>query len=187
MQDVDSHKVKEILLLVMDMQDPLLQAVEASLETTMRCSLAVEVSQLLNIPLAFTEQSPQKLGPTVQSISKLAPEAPIFEKNSFSAFRNNKLQNFLEENKLKQVILAGLETPICIYQTALDLGNHGYTTTVFSDCIGSRRPNDAKYALKSLMDNNCEIVPLETFFYNLIESSNHPKFKEFTRLIKKYN
>lgn len=175
-------------LLIVDVQDCFLKQIDASEGTVQRIAFAAEAAQILGCQTAVTEQLPAKLGHTTEPLtSKLAPNTPIFEKTTFSAVGAKGIHRWLESNQLDHVLLCGFETPICIYQTALELTNQDIGVTVLSDCIGERRPQDRSSVLTQLLSMDVHILPSETIFYSLMGDAANPSFRNFTELVKRYS
>lgn len=174
-------------LLVVDVQEPFLKALPNRDPFLRRCQFAVRAASLLSIRVLFTEQIPEKLGPVHPSLLDGLDHPNIFAKSAFSALGARGLPEFLEANEIEHLILAGLETPICIYQTAIAAINKDCIVTVLSDCTGARRLDDAAAALAALEAPGCHVLPAETVFYSILADATHPKFREFTALIKSFN
>ncbi len=141
---------------------------------------------MLGVPVVFTEQTPAKLGPTHPDILAAAEEkSPVFAKDSFSAFGCESFSSWLAENDIRHLLVCGLETPICIYQTALDALGADIAVTLLSDAIGARRSADHESARRALeKKTDCHLLPSETIFYSILRSARHPQFKAFTALVK---
>ncbi|MBE2215211.1 MAG: isochorismatase family protein [Opitutaceae bacterium] len=84
------------------------------------------------------------------------------------------------------LLLAGIETPICVYQTALHAQDNELDVTILSDCTTGRRPEDCYVVLESLARAECHVLPAETVFYSMLGSSLNPRFPHFTRIVKRY-
>jgi nicotinamidase-related amidase len=82
------------------------------------------------------------------------------------------------------LLLAGIETSICIYQTALHALGADIGVTLLSDCISERRLEDRTPVLEQLLSMDAHILPSETIFYSLLGSAEHPKFRELNDLVK---
>lgn len=175
------------VLVCVDLQAAFLAAMPDPDRLSRRCALAIAAAQGLGCPVLFTEQVPAKLGPTIPELLALAPTAPAFGKDAFSALGDATITAHLQTDGTKHLILCGLETPICIFQTALDALAAGHQVTLLSDCLGARRADDAATALTHLQKAGCHILPSESVFYALLGSARHPFFRPFTALVKKYN
>lgn len=175
-----------VLLLCVDAQPVFLKAVANGADLARRCSFAVEAAVRLGIEVAFTEQMPAKLGGTDSALLKLAPDAAVYAKNAFSVFGDDGIRDALRKRDIEHIILCGLETPVCIYQTALGALEAQLQVTVLTDAVGARRQVDAEVCLAALARSGVHLLPGETVFYSLLHDADHPFFRDFTKLVKKY-
>lgn len=176
-----------VLLLCVDVQPVFLQAIPDGPRLLRRCQLAVAAAHGLGLPVVFTEQVPQKLGTTAPDLLALAPRAPQFGKNTFSALADDGIRDALRSFDLDHVILCGLESAVCIYQTALDCLDRQLQVTILSDAVAGRRAEDSRVALDALIRSGVHVLPAETVFYALLRDTNHPFFKGYTQLVKTYS
>jgi len=174
------------LLLCIDLQPAFLAAILDSQRVHWRCSFALEAARGLGLPVTFTEQVPAKLGHTAGDLLALAESPVVFGKDAFSALGDRKVAAHLKASGAGHLLLCGIETPICVYQTARDARQAGYQVTLLSDCIGARRTEDATAALAQLRHDACAVLPAETVFYSLLHDAKHPFFRDYTKLVKKY-
>lgn len=175
------------LLLCIDVQPVFVRAVAEGARLQRRCEFAVAAATGLGLPVAFTEQVPQKLGGTAVELLAAAPGAAIFPKDTFSALADDATRTaLLEERKVEHLLLCGLETPICVYQTAIAALAEGLHVTLLSDAIGARRPDDAAACLAALRHAGAHVLPSETVFYALLRDVRHPFFKAYTQLVKSH-
>ncbi len=182
----DSAPVPGALLLCLDMQAPFVQAVVDGDLVARRCALALRAAQGLGIAVALTEQVPDKLGPAIEAVHSAASEAPVFAKSTFSALAASAVARHLRALQVEHLLICGIETPICVYQTALEALNLDLAVTVLSDAVGARRPGDATTALTALRSHGAHVLPLESVFYALLHDAAHPFFKSFTQLVKSH-
>ena len=175
---------KNCAVLIIDVQERLLASVFDK-------SIAENVSKLtrsaniLDIPLIVSEQYPKGLGHTVEAVSQNFGEKTfITEKTSFSLLQEAGMKEKFNALNKKQVIICGIETHICVYQTAVELINEGFEVIVMSDGCGSRKEPEYKIGLKSLKAAGARISTLETILFELLRGAKHPKFKEVQALIK---
>lgn len=173
-------------LLCIDLQPVFLAAICDSQRVHWRCSFALEVAKGLGLPVVFTEQVPAKLGGTAEDLLALIDQPVALGKDAFSAFGNKAIAAHLKAGGTKELLLCGIETPVCVYQTARDALAAGYHVTVLADCVGARRAGDADAVLAHLARAGCTVLPAETVFYALLGNAHHPFFRDFTRLVKKY-
>ena len=175
------------VLLCIDMQPVFVRAVADGARVQRRCEFSVAAAHGLGLPVVFTEQVPQKLGGTAPELRALALGAPAFGKNTFSALADDPIHDaLLTQRKVEHLLLCGIETPVCIYQTAAGALAAGLQVTVLSDTVGARRPDDAAVCLDALARTGAHVLPSETVFYALLHDVKHPFFKAYTQLVKSH-
>lgn len=174
------------VLLCLDLQPAFLPVMAGAELLLRRSHLALAAATGLHLPVAFTEQVPAKLGPTESTALALAPGAAVFDKTTFSAFGAPALAPWLGRAGAEHLLLCGLETPVCVYQTALDAVAQGLQVTLLADAVGARRPADHDLCLAALRTHGVTVLPAETVFYSILRDSGHPFFREYTRLVKLY-
>lgn len=177
---MNTIKSEESLFLIIDVQEKLVAMLNDESIKAESIKLA-KVASILNIPTVITEQYPKGLGSTIQEIKDILPDAQYIEKTSFSAFKEDDVKKSLSS---KQVILFGIETHICLLQTALELLNEGYEVFVVQNACGSREEKNKDAALRRLIHAGAQIVTTEMVIFELLESSKHPYFKEVQAIIK---
>jgi nicotinamidase-related amidase len=175
------------VLVIVDMQGKLSavmpeNAAQAMHENTVSL---LEAAQKLTIPVLVTEQYPQGLGQTEQSVRDALPNnAPIFEKTSFSCYGASGFMSALENTKGKQIILVGQEAHVCILQTALDLATHDYQVHVVEDAICSRKAEHKFYALQRLQAQGVIITNYESVLFEWLRDAAHPDFRDISSLLR---
>ena len=177
---MNTIKSSEVTLLVIDVQEKLVNMLT---DETVK-NEAIKISKacgILEIPTVITEQYPKGLGYTIEEIKSVLPNAEYIEKTMFSAYQEDEVKKLLSQ---KQVILIGIETHICVLQTALELINEGYEVFVVQNACGSRNEENKQAALRRLIHAGAQIVTTEMVLFELLEGSKHPKFKEIQALIK---
>jgi nicotinamidase-related amidase len=170
-------------LLVIDVQDRI-NAVMADQSHLSRIEVLVEACQGLEVPVLASEQYPQGLGPTVESLAT-ALGASIPGKLTFSCARDEGLRKAVEESGRKQIIVTGIEAHVCVLQTAIDLINAGYEVHVPHDAVNSRRPADKEWALHRMAAGGAVISTTESALFELLERCDTQDFKTVAKLIKK--
>ncbi len=174
-----------MVLLCVDMQPVFLPVIANAAHVHQRCEFAVSAATGLGISVVFTEQVPQKLGGTSPALVALAPQAPVWGKNTFSALADDGISDaLLRVRQVHHLLLCGIETPVCVYQTAIAAVAAGVQVTVLSDAVGARRPEDARTCLESLGRHGVHVLPSETVFYALLHDVSHPYFRAYTKLVK---
>ena len=173
------------VIVFMDMQSRLLDSIENAAELIESCSILAACSKLIQIPSVLTEQVPEKLGSTDKQIVSQLDNPQIIIKDTFSAFGSSGFCDFLTQLNTKRIILVGIETPICIFLTALDALRAGFSVTLLSDCVSCRVPQDGKGCLSQLLQLGVEVIPFESFIFRELQHSAHPNFREISNLVKK--
>lgn len=173
-----------LLLLCLDLQPVFIRAIADSAIVQRRCAFAIQAATGLGLPVLFTEQVPQKLGGTAPELLALAPSASVHAKDTFSALADDNIR--AKTRDVEHLLLCGLETPVCVYQTALAALGAGLQVTLLSDAIGARRPDDARVCLDALVRAGVHVLPSESVFYALLHGVQHPFFKAYTQLVKSH-
>jgi nicotinamidase-related amidase len=174
-----------VALLVIDVQPTFLKVMPAGDDCLRRCRLAVSAAQLLGVPVIFTEQVPSKLGPTHPELLLTAGEGrAVFGKTAFSAFGAPGLSEAFGKMQVSQLLICGLEVPICVYQTAMDALREGMGVTILVDAVTGRRADDNQSCLGALKAAGAHILPVETVFYAMLADATHPQFRAFSELVK---
>ncbi len=186
MQDPDLADYSGVGLLVVDMQPGFLDACDDPQRIIDRVRFAIRAAELLGIQVFFSEQAPEKLGNTIGELLEFS-DGPVFPKTAFSALRATEMDAYLDEEAFSHLLICGIETPICIYQTALDALSRDIQVTLLSDAIGQRRPEDAPPIFTTLREAGCTILPSETVFYSILGDALHADFRPFTALVKEAN
>lgn len=171
------------LLLIIDVQDKLVNMLGET-DIVKNSSVLAKSATILKIPTIISEQYPKGLGQTINEIKKTTPEAKYFEKTNFSIYLEEGFKEFIKNTGKKQIIILGIETHICVLQTAIDLLNMGYEIFIVEDATGSRASNNKDWALKRLMHAGAQIVTTEMVVFEWLKSSKNPNFKEIQSLIK---
>ena len=171
-------------LVILDIQGKLSQIVYQSEEVLRNSTILIEGSKHLNLPIVWVEQMPDKLGATHPAIAELLSCKTPVKKSSFSAWDNTEFQQQLNDNQCENVLLIGIETHICIYQTAVDLLANGYKVSVIADAVSSRTESNKQIGLTMLRDAGANLLSAEAALFALLRTAEHPKFKEIARLVK---
>jgi nicotinamidase-related amidase len=178
---------EDTLLLCVDMQPVFIRAMVDGNRVVRRCAFALSAAVGIGIPVAFTEQVPQKLGNTEPGLLELAPQASVWGKNTFSALGDEGIRDaILRQRDVSHLVICGLETPVCVYQTAIAGIVEGLQVTVLSDAVGARRADDARDCLAALGRAGAHILPAETLFYAFLHDVSHPFFRAYTQLVKSH-
>ncbi len=170
--------------LVIDMQEKLLPHIEANDEVLSKCIILVKGLRAMNIPIITTQQYTKGLGNTVLSVTEAIGNPTYIEKLTFSCFREVQFANALNSSGKKNVLISGVESHVCVLQTALDLLYSNYTPIVIADAIGSRKNFEKKIALDRMRDAGCIISTTESILFELCRQAGNDVFKEISKLVK---
>ena len=154
------------------------ETLDANLEKLIRCA------KLLEVPIIGTEQIPEKLGATSEPFAALLENVPRIGKSAFSCCGEPAFSETFQSLGKRQAILTGIETHVCVYQTAIDLLEDGVEVFVAADAVSSRDPANRALALQAMRDAGAKIIPTETVLFALLRDAADPHFKELLQLIK---
>jgi nicotinamidase-related amidase len=169
-------------LLVIDLQVKLLKVIPAGESIVHKTAQLVEGAKILGLPVLATEQYPKGLGPTHPDLISLLN--PPLEKVDFSCAALEGVLTFFKARHLKKILLVGIETHVCILQTALDLSALGFEVFGAVDAMGSRKVLDHDWALHRMEKAGVTLTTAEAALFEWTERAGTPEFKEISRLVK---
>jgi nicotinamidase-related amidase len=169
-------------LLVIDVQEKLLPAIRGGAQLVRNIGFLLAAAKLVGVDVRVTEQYPQGLGPTVASLADQLP-ADRPAKKSFSCCGAPGLVAGLDAHR-PWVLLAGMETHVCVSQTAFDLLELGFRVAIPVDGVGARFAIDHGTALDRLRDAGAVLTTVEAIGFEWLGTADHPRFKEFSRLVQ---
>jgi nicotinamidase-related amidase len=174
-------------LLLVDMQERLLSAMTGGPEAESRCAVLLKAARALDVPVTLSEQYPKGLGRTVPGLLAEAGNAPVFEKLTFSCWRDSAIKAHLisfHEAGRPLVILAGIEAHVCVMQTAADLSAAGFGVFAVADAMASRDPASHHLALDRMRQNGVAVINTEMAVFELLGQAGTPAFKALSALVK---
>jgi len=175
----------DTLLVVVDMQEPFLRQAWERERVVANVETLVRAAGLLLVPLVATLQNEGRMGGAIPEVAALlAPHVPTIDKMTFSCLGAEPFAQRLRFSGRRQVLLCGVETHVCISQTAHDLMSAGYQVHVAADAVSSRAKEDWKVALRRLARAGAQVTSTEAAIFELLYDANHPAFKEVLKLIK---
>lgn len=149
------------LLLILNIQEQFIATVTEPRNVIENNKKILNYAEKLNVPIFISEQNPQTFSQTLNEIKEFSPNANIFQSQYFSAWKNHNLKKLIQAKNKKQIILTGLETHICILQTAFDLHNDGYNVFIVSNATSSATITDYNVAIQRFIANNLNVVTTE--------------------------
>jgi nicotinamidase-related amidase len=179
-------EVDQCALLVVDIQQKLLPPIFNKEELVRNSQLLIRLARILSIPILLTTQYSKGLGAIVPEIASLLNGTPAIDKAEFGCFGSELFRGALKAlpGNRNTVLLCGMETHICVMQTALGALNEGYLVHVASDAVGSRAEWNWKVGLGRMRDAGAVISSTEMIMYELLRCSGTPAFKELLPYLK---
>lgn len=168
-------------LLLIDVQEKLAPYVMKADDLLKRCQWLVNLANELDVPALVSEQYPQGLGKTLSPLQELLSSHKAIEKVCFSCWREPTFKQALHALDKTQVVLIGIETHVCVLQTALDLLEAGYEVFVVVDAVSSRHEQDYRYGLKRMKQDGVHLVTSEMVFFEWVEKAGTPEFKALSK------
>jgi nicotinamidase-related amidase len=170
--------------LVIDIQERLFPVMAGKEELLSNCLKLVKGLQFLGIPLIVTQQYSKGLGATIPEISSVIPDFSFIEKRDFSCCGEPAVLSRLGELGAKKIIICGIESHVCVLQTALDLKEAGFTPVVVMDAVSSRFPANLELAKERFRYESIMMTSTESLLFELTGSSSAPEFKAISSLVK---
>ena len=174
-------------LLIVDVQVRLLPAMAPGNNVVARAKILLKAAKALDVPVAVSEQYPKGLGHTVETLIQYIGNAPVFEKSTFSCWRDETLRKHFTAHHdagRPQVIIAGIEAHVCVAQTAIDMAQVGFGVFVVADAVSSRAESSVVLALTRMGQSGVEVINTEMAIFELLGKAGTPKFKALSALIK---
>lgn len=172
------------ILLVIDVQERLAPSMADSAQTIRNCGILMRSAARLGVPVIVSRQYPKGLGPTVPELAPLAGPDAVFDKVHFSCAADAGIQARIEALARDQIVVSGIETHICVMQTALGLVERGFGVSVVGDATCSRRTADRDLAFRRFAQSGVDLVSTEMVVFEWLEQAGTPEFKELQALVK---
>jgi nicotinamidase-related amidase len=172
-------------LVVIDMQEAFRASISNFSNIASRIAKAVQGFRILDVPIIVTEQYPKGLGRTAEEILSVLPEDfEIIEKTAFSSCGAEYFLRKLEESGAKQIVVCGIETHICVNQTAHDLLQKDFEVHLLQDCVSSRFEYNRLAGISKMQMSGVVPSSIEMSLFELMRDSKHEQFKAIQKLIK---
>ncbi|MFP5526920.1 hydrolase [Peptococcus simiae] len=172
------------LAYAIDYQEKLLPVMREADRILARAKILTEGLNILQVPVAVTRQYPKGLGDTVADLHSALGDAPVYDKRSYSIYDADDLRQDLKNRAPKTILLYGIETHICVAQSAIDMTAAGYQVFLVVDACSSRYELDHKIGLKRMIHEGVGLTTVEAVLFELCRTSEHPHFKSISKLIK---
>ncbi len=174
----------DAVLVIIDIQGNLAQAMFDKENLFSNAVKLIKGFNVLNVPVIITEQIPQKLGPTLPQIDAEFDDLKPIAKESFSCWGENNFKVQLGALRRKDVVLLGIETHVCVYQTAVDLISNGYGVHLVADAVSSRTPENRQIGIEAMKSAGAKITSTEMVLFEMLHTAADPKAKEFFKIVK---
>lgn len=175
---------EDAVLLIVDIQERLAAVMKERDKVVKNCLHLIELAKMLNIPVVGTEQYPKGLGKTVPEIQSALPAYRPIEKVAFNCCAEPAFLADIRTLKRKKIVLAGMETHICVLQTATGLLQEGFTVHVVQDAICSRTDENWRAGLEFMRDAGAVITCTETVLFQLLKVAGTEEFRKILARIK---
>jgi nicotinamidase-related amidase len=173
----------DTVLLAVDMQERLLAVIPQAARIMWNCRRLVDGAKTLGVRTLVTEQNPEKLGRTAATLAERIGAAP-FAKLDFSCGACGEAFADWEAQGIERVLVCGIETHVCVQQTALDLLSAGYRVYVAADAVGARNDLDHEIALRRMESSGAVITTTEAALFEWCERAGTDEFRAISALAK---
>ncbi|MDO5307926.1 MAG: isochorismatase family protein [Planctomycetia bacterium] len=170
-------------VLLIDFQEKIVPAMHNASELIPCAKRLVQGCGILSLPMVVTRQYPKGLGDTVEELREHVANATVYDKKTFSCLGTDEIRAHFSNSSRANVLIAGIETHICVLQTALDLLSLGKNVSLAVDGTGSRTRLDMTTALERLWRMGVTPTTVESFLFETLETSSSPGFKEISKLV----
>ena len=175
--------MRKILTLI-DVQEKLVPLMENNTQFVENLVILVKGAQLLDIPIIWMEQLPDKLGPTIPEIKNIMKGQSPIVKNVFSCGNSDAYISILNNYDPDEVILCGIETHVCVYQTAIDLLSIGKDVQVVADAVTSRKKLNHDIGLQRISEKGGQLTTFELLLFEEQRIAVGDRFRSLIQLIK---
>ena len=177
-------RVEDALFCLVDVQERLFPHIGNKEILEKNILTLVKGLKVLNVPFIVNEQYKKGIGETIPSLKELVETYSSYEKTTFSCCQNDETMKAIKNTNKKVVIVAGIETHVCVLQTCIDLLENGFKVVLVTDCCSSRKENDTKFAIKRLIQAGVIPTTYESILFELTLDAKNPCFKEISSLVK---
>jgi isochorismate hydrolase len=175
----------QALLLIIDVQEKLMPVIDGHDDLTRNIERMIRGCRILGVPMMVTEQYTKGLGPTIEPVrAALENDYRPIEKNCFSAQGNAEFEAALRMTGRNQILVAGIETHVCVYQTVSDLMRAKYEVTLVADALSSRTQENKAIALRRMESDGAKISSTEMALFELTGVSATDEFRAISKLVK---
>ena len=177
---------EDTLLVVVDMQEPFLRGIHDRERLAANVRLLIQAADRLHVPILPTTQFAERMGGLVPEIAEILPAgtSASLDKLCFSCAGSPDFQAAIRRTGRRQILLCGVETHICVSQTALDLTHQGYQLHVAADAVSARSLERHKLGMERMRDSAVLPCAAEAAIYELLCEAGTAEFKAVLKLVK---
>lgn len=172
------------VLIIIDIQGKLAQIMHDKENLFAANIKLIQGFQALGLPILVTEQTPDKLGPTIPELTRELRGVQPIAKETFSCWIDAAFHDRLEALTRRHVVLTGIESHICVYQTALDLLQNGYTVHLATDAVSSRTPENRRVGIDAIKGAGAHLTSVEMVLFELLRTAADPKARDIFKIVK---
>ncbi len=171
-------------VLIIDFQEKLFSLMKHRQKVADNTIKLIRLATVYDLPILLTEQNSKHLGGTVEEIRSVLPDYSPIEKIDFNCGAVDEFNTRLDSLNLKNLIVIGIETHICVYQTCMDLLERNYGIHVPGDAVDSRKESDMRTGLNLMDKYGATITSTETIIFQLLERAGTNEFREMLKVVK---
>jgi nicotinamidase-related amidase len=177
---------QECCLLVIDPQERLMAHIHEAARVSRNISLMLRLADVLEMPVLACTQYKKGIGPFVPELAGLLADKPCIDKTEFNALANSRVRQMLRylPASVHTLLLCGVESHICVWQTAVGARRAGYEVQVVADAISSRTPENHAYGQQRLREIGAVLAPAEMIIYEFLHQAGTPVFKAMLPYLK---
>jgi len=176
--------IHDSVFVLVDVQGPLAEVMYQKETLFDNLQRLVSGMRILGVPIIWMEQNPEKMGRTIPQLSEILEGESPSPKMSFSCHSNSTFHKLLKKSGRRNVVLAGIEAHVCIYQTARELVDDGCYEEVVADAVSSRSLDNKQIALDRIRDCGVHLTTTEMVLFELMRTAKHPRFKQILQIVK---
>jgi nicotinamidase-related amidase len=177
-------KTDNTVFLLVDVQGKLAHSMHAREHLFNNLKKIVKGMRVLEVPIVWAEQNPKGLGPTVPEIAELLADVQPLPKYTFSCYKNKDIRQALEALNRPNVLVAGIETHVCVYQTIRDLTKAAYSVQLVADAVSSRTSENKQIGLEKCKSTGASITSVETVLFELLDVAEGERFKKILDIVR---
>ncbi|SFM53401.1 isochorismatase family protein [Thermodesulforhabdus norvegica] len=178
-------KRDDCLLLLVDVQKTLLDPCVRQEQVVKNCHALIEICQILDIPIVFTTHNAEKLGPFLPELVERVANPTILNKLEFSCFENDSIRSAVEQLGRRTLLLAGMESHICVFHTGAHALRLGYRVDLATDAVTSRSEENRLIGIKRLQQAGAIMSSTEMIIFELLNRAGTEEFRKALPLLKK--